>query len=373
MFTAAWCGPCKIVKPVFEGLARRDSSLPPVAFVLVDPAAGGEIINRYSISAFPTFKFFLSSTELHEIKGADPVELRTQVEILSMTGYPPHPHTRINCSTLSDMSPSPIMSGQKPNFDTALSKLSNSLPNSPSATALADLRRSCESLGFGILATPQSAILLSASQIVAFELDASQMFPLLDILRYAILQSATALVFAESRVLLFRILQLSSIDGLPKPTFVTLLRFLGNALDSPVLAATLLADPNKRTHVSELLVKGLLHDDRTIRMAAGNLAYSLSGWLRKQRKTWVDDASVTEQATEEFESELLTALLEAIEREQSPEVGSLSFRCILLDCADIFLQHIDWSPLWEEFSISRLLPSTRSYLWRTHLSASGFC
>lgn len=59
MFTGDWCGPCKVVKPVFEDLSRRAASEPPITFVLVDTAAGQEIASHYRVSAVPTFKFFL--------------------------------------------------------------------------------------------------------------------------------------------------------------------------------------------------------------------------------------------------------------------------------------------------------------------------
>jgi hypothetical protein len=73
--------------------------------------------------------------------------------------------------------------------------------------------------------------------------------------------------------------------------------------------------------VVELLVKALLEEDKAVRTAAGNLAYSISGWLRRQRKSWIDENITDTGDLEETECELVTALLEAIDRESAPEVG----------------------------------------------------
>lgn len=64
MFTGEWCGPCKVIKPVFQDLAHRGPEERPVAFAMVDTSAGREVAQAYSVSAVPTFMFFLKGEKV---------------------------------------------------------------------------------------------------------------------------------------------------------------------------------------------------------------------------------------------------------------------------------------------------------------------
>jgi thioredoxin 1 len=50
-FYADWCGPCKVISPIFEQLATAESELGRMAFVKVDVDAQKEIAGNYGISA----------------------------------------------------------------------------------------------------------------------------------------------------------------------------------------------------------------------------------------------------------------------------------------------------------------------------------
>jgi thioredoxin len=58
-FYATWCGPCKAMAPIFDGLAK-DTKYSSIVFVKidVDDARFKEIANRYNIRSIPTFIFF---------------------------------------------------------------------------------------------------------------------------------------------------------------------------------------------------------------------------------------------------------------------------------------------------------------------------
>jgi len=64
-FTSQTCAPCKVVEPVFEGLAREKAS-PSIAFVKVDLSiAMGHQVGRYNgVYATPTFQFFLNGKKV---------------------------------------------------------------------------------------------------------------------------------------------------------------------------------------------------------------------------------------------------------------------------------------------------------------------
>ncbi|GAB7333611.1 hypothetical protein MBLNU13_g05179t1 [Cladosporium sp. NU13] len=78
-FYADWCGPCKVISPVFEQLASAESKPGKIIFCKVDVDAQREIAGNYGVSAMPTF-LILKGTHVKEtIRGANPTALRTAV------------------------------------------------------------------------------------------------------------------------------------------------------------------------------------------------------------------------------------------------------------------------------------------------------
>ncbi|KAI8621054.1 thioredoxin-like protein, partial [Chytriomyces sp. MP71] len=67
-FTAAWCGPCKMVAPRFEALAAKVTT---VSFLKVDVDEQPEISQKHGVSAMPTFIFFKNGAKLDQVVGAD--------------------------------------------------------------------------------------------------------------------------------------------------------------------------------------------------------------------------------------------------------------------------------------------------------------
>ncbi len=71
-FSATWCGPCKMIGPVFEELAAKN---PAGCFVKVDVDELEETARKCGISAMPTFQAFKAGKKVAEMKGADPAGL----------------------------------------------------------------------------------------------------------------------------------------------------------------------------------------------------------------------------------------------------------------------------------------------------------
>lgn len=59
-FFANWCGPCKMLGPVLEGL---DAEYPNVNFVKVDVDEEGELAAKYGVMSIPTV-FILKDGEI---------------------------------------------------------------------------------------------------------------------------------------------------------------------------------------------------------------------------------------------------------------------------------------------------------------------
>lgn len=69
-FYATWCGPCKMIAPQIEELAKTETT---VLFLKVDVDDNEEVAEIYKIEAMPTFKFFKGGAEIPqtEMKGAN--------------------------------------------------------------------------------------------------------------------------------------------------------------------------------------------------------------------------------------------------------------------------------------------------------------
>lgn len=77
-FTATWCGPCRALTPILEGIAKDQSGKLRVASVDGDEAAS--IATRYGVRSFPTLLLFSKGQVV-----ARHVGLTTRARILEMT------------------------------------------------------------------------------------------------------------------------------------------------------------------------------------------------------------------------------------------------------------------------------------------------
>ena len=68
-FTAAWCGPCRVMGPVLEELAaERDD----VRFVKLDVDTNQETTARYGVMSMPTFMVFDGGEPVLTLVGSRP-------------------------------------------------------------------------------------------------------------------------------------------------------------------------------------------------------------------------------------------------------------------------------------------------------------
>lgn len=88
-FTAVWCGPCKMIGPVFEAIAA--SSGDRAVFCKVDGDRNRELVTLYGVTGFPTFVFLRRGVELDRCVGADEGKLRSLVDRHITPPPPPEP------------------------------------------------------------------------------------------------------------------------------------------------------------------------------------------------------------------------------------------------------------------------------------------
>lgn len=71
-FFATWCGPCKMLTPIFESLSKEMSDK--VDFAKLDIDRSLEIVQQYKIVSVPTTIIFKNGREVQRIVGFIPKE-----------------------------------------------------------------------------------------------------------------------------------------------------------------------------------------------------------------------------------------------------------------------------------------------------------
>ncbi|KAI1172866.1 mitochondrial small ribosomal subunit Rsm22-domain-containing protein [Nemania sp. FL0916] len=79
-FYADWCGPCKMIAPVFESLSTKYAKPGKIAFCKVNVDNHQSIAQAHGVSAMPTFLVFKSGSVIETIRGANPPALTAAVE-----------------------------------------------------------------------------------------------------------------------------------------------------------------------------------------------------------------------------------------------------------------------------------------------------
>jgi len=67
-FWAPWCGPCKMVGPIVEELAKEYSGR--VSFAKVNVDENQQVASRYSIRSIPTLLLFKQGKPVQQVVGA---------------------------------------------------------------------------------------------------------------------------------------------------------------------------------------------------------------------------------------------------------------------------------------------------------------
>lgn len=74
-FWAPWCGPCRIIGPIFEELAQEFANNGKVKFAKVNTDENPGLAQQFAIRGIPTMKFIKNGEEVGEQVGAVPKEV----------------------------------------------------------------------------------------------------------------------------------------------------------------------------------------------------------------------------------------------------------------------------------------------------------
>lgn len=75
-FTAAWCGPCRFISPLYTNLAAK---YPKIVFLKVDIDEARDLAERWNISSVPTIFFIRNGKEVDKLVGADKGALERKI------------------------------------------------------------------------------------------------------------------------------------------------------------------------------------------------------------------------------------------------------------------------------------------------------
>ena len=78
-FTATWCGPCRIIAPIFAELAKTFTN---AVFLKVDVDELQTVSQEWKVEAMPTFIFLKAGQVVDRIVGANKEELQKKVRLL---------------------------------------------------------------------------------------------------------------------------------------------------------------------------------------------------------------------------------------------------------------------------------------------------
>eukprot|EP00898_Chlorokybus_atmophyticus_P006900 jgi/Chlat1/7210/Chrsp57S06759 len=69
-FTAAWCGPCRVIAPKYSQLSEREE-YKETMFLKVDVDEVKEVAQQCGVSCMPTFQFFRAGQRVDTLEGAN--------------------------------------------------------------------------------------------------------------------------------------------------------------------------------------------------------------------------------------------------------------------------------------------------------------
>ncbi|KAF8737126.1 hypothetical protein AX14_013405 [Amanita brunnescens Koide BX004] len=354
-FTSSTCGPCRMIEPVFRELAQtkgvksQGSVRNGAGFAKIDIGVGlgRTLASQWRVTATPTFMFFLDGTKVQEIKGADSAELKTQVDLLLFQAYPPHPHTNLLLPFIQKISFDPILFTRVPAIDAVIAKLDafidSTLWPDHDKTQVKALINDTVSPYFrarlttggklqGQFPSATSAMLSSWSQASRKLIDAlptESLFPMIDLWRLLVLDPAAETWMASQPNFDQHPLSLllagidNTIASTSRNYILTALRLFANVFASPLIALKLVLGP-QRQKLTAFIIQTLLHDDVMVKNASASLIFNYSAALQRNRVestigTTMQSKSIQIDEDEDWEVEIVSAIIEALKREEESE------------------------------------------------------
>ncbi|KNG52511.1 duf862-domain-containing protein [Stemphylium lycopersici] len=328
-FTSSTCAPCKLVYQPYDDLAAEAGTK--CVFIKIDFSHADRSINtRYPhVRATPTFITYLKGEQRDEWSGADPRQLRSNVETLLNAAFPPHPHLDTSTPMLMRQSQRPVKFTKVPPLEKLVAKMGDA-GNDPAVPTIVSFIQAREQLGAieaPLTKLPQFAAFLKKSTSV---LPSELLFTALDLLRISLTDVRVAGFFAEEHKgatgtpatvhhLLDHVDKLG--ESAPYPLRLTTLHLICNLFSSPLFIPHLLSPPLSSTLISILTTALLDEKHPALKASALSLAMNMASSNHQIRmKKYSANPSPSLPSESELphseQVELLASLLENISTEE---------------------------------------------------------
>ncbi|KAI8394009.1 PPPDE putative peptidase domain-containing protein [Radiomyces spectabilis] len=335
-FTSAGCPPCRMIKPNFEQLLQeknQDSHRIKILGVIVDTNVAFDAASKYGIRATPTFMLFHNGQKITEFRGANYAELKSSVDLLLFTAYPPHPHRKLHLRGVLDIPSDPVLYANPGKLDVICSKL---------ATFIDDHAIEMTGDQQAVLNKAKQALMndkaLETLDIKAWhdfaghlleKLPLDQQFPLLDLFRSLIVKKRVMDYYSKDCSQVVQILRsgYAQGDNIAKASHLMILRLACNLFAHTELVTSQFTSHLPSSHrgeLTQLLISALLSPDTQLRVVAGSLAFNCSTVIATDRlnreKNEGDLVGLAAQEDDDWQIEIITAVMDALTKETDEDI-----------------------------------------------------
>ncbi|KAF3896163.1 Desumoylating isopeptidase [Trichophyton interdigitale] len=315
-FTSATCPPCKIVYPTYDELAEEAGSK--AVLIKVDISRAYDVSSHYQVRATPTFITYLKGEKENQWSGANPAELRGNVQLLLRMAWPPHPHSSLKLPSLERHIDQYISYKKVPPLDKLLSK-AGAAASDANIVALVNFIKASS-------ADQSKPPLPDLSQVTFFvktkflSLPAETHFAILDLFRVAFVDPRVSGYFAEEHghgTILTLLSRANDLADIPYSQQLIMTHLACNLFTSHLYLAQLSSHDALRHTCIKLATNALLDHRSSLRATGTSLIFNLAAANHNKRLL---DPPEAESLPEADQFELVASVVEAIRAEQeSPE------------------------------------------------------
>ncbi|KAJ1959935.1 hypothetical protein GGI12_004078 [Dipsacomyces acuminosporus] len=354
-FTSFTCPPCRVIAPIYEEMVKDKNaellaagSDKHILGIKIDCSMQHNIAAPFNVRGTPTFMFYLDGQLLSQFSGANSAQLKSEVEFLCYSAFPPHPHTRLSLSGLNDVGMSYILfkytagSSLAPVFKRTRESLEK-VEGAGAKDRLEALQADIESVLTGGMAAGQkdeklAGIFQNLHEVYDL-LPFADSFPVVDLVRMLVIEASSRSLGSSSsakektghhlvRSIVSDVAKHAgdTATALPKAISLLTLRLLCNLFSSAATANLAMSPAGDgiaadapRLQTTELLVSSLLSADTSVRRTAASLAFNVAAYISRNRQQ-----PSGETIDEDWLIELVSAISKGIEDQAGQLLGDKS-------------------------------------------------